>query len=423
MPANVACLDLDCFFVSVERLLDPSLAGKPVIVGHLGGRGVVTSCSYEVRPLGVRSGMPMSRALRLAPDAVVAASGFGHYSAWSAKVMDLARLACPEVQPASIDEAYLDFHGCARLYRQPQDADEHATIERVVRELRQRIQDELGLPASVGLGTTRAVAKMASSHAKPAGVFSVRHGDERDYVDLLPVKAFPGIGPVTSSKLVADGLHTLGQLLDLPPGPITSRWGPLSRRVANAIDPERPQRRRTARPAFREHDPEGGDAGSISNERTFHADVGDDAAVEEQLRALVERVVWRARKRGVTARTVGLKLRYSDFHTISRSRSRPPTCSESDVLHEVLALYRQARTRKLPIRLVGVQLSHLERPPPQLPLPWTREADVGAAIDAVRSRLGYDAVRLGAVGGSRWLADDAPVKPPRRTRPGGGPPR
>lgn len=406
--ARIACLDLDCFFVSVERLLDPSLHGKPVIVGHLGGRGVVTSCSYEVRAYGVRSGIPMGRALKLAPDAIVVSSGFGQYSDWSRKVMDIARDVCPQVQPASIDEAYLDFTGCERLYAKEGDADGNATLERVVRDLRQRIQDELGLPASIGIGTTRAIAKMASTHAKPAGVFAVRPGEEREFVDLLPVRAFPGIGPVAGGALVEAGIHTLGQLIDLADegGEQRQRFGSWSERVREAIDGDRPQRQRRYRPAFREHDPEGDSVGSISNERTFHADVGDDAKVQAQLLALVERVCWRARKRGIEARTIGLKLRYADFHTITRSFTRSPTNAEAEVRDVVLALYRKARTRDLPIRLVGVQLSNLRRPPPQLVLPFqAEERDVGTAIDQVRLKFGYDAIRLGAAQkGSRWLA-------------------
>ncbi len=405
---HIACIDLDCFFVSVERLLDPSLVGRPVIVGHRGGRGVVTSCSYEVRPRGVRSGMPMARALRLAPDAVVVHSGFAHYAEHARRVWALVGEVCPEVCPASVDEAYLDFTGCARLYRRPGDLSDHAAIERVVRALRDRIQVELGLPASVGVGATRAVAKMASARAKPAGVCAVRPGEERAFVDLLPVRAWPGIGPVTGAKLDAAGIHTLGQLLDLPRGPLAARFGRLRDRVARGLDGARAPARRRTRPAFREHDPEGAADGSLSNERTFRADLSDDRAVDRHLAALVERVCWRARKRGVRARTIGLKLRFADFHTLTRSRTRSPTCDEAVVLEVVRALYRRARgERALPVRLVGVRLTHLERPAPQLALPFHAPAPgVDRAIDDVRRRFGYDAIRLGATptAGARWRA-------------------
>jgi DNA polymerase-4 len=404
--ARICCLDLDTFFVSVERLLDASLEGKAVIVGgKKGQRGVVTAASYEVRAFGVRSGMSMIKASQLAPDAIYLPTRHGEYSAWSAKVMDLARDVCPQVTPASIDEAYLDFTGCEGVYQKPGDRNGDATVLRVVQALRQRIQDELGLPASVGIGATRSVAKMASGHAKPAGVWMVDVGDELDFVDLLPVRAYPGIGPVSGGKLVAAGIHTLGQLLRLEPGPLRATFGGQAERVRRGIDGSQ-HTTVGRRPAFREHDPQDVTVGSISNERTFSADVGDDKRVEDQIRALAERVCWRARKRGIRSRTIGLKLRYSDFHTITRSKTIAPTDVEGVVFREVLELFRKARTRKLAIRLVGVQLSNLVGPEQQLSLPFERESThVGQAVDDVRKAFGYDAIRLGSVGkGRTWLA-------------------
>ena len=404
--ARICCLDLDTFFVSVERLLDPTLEGKPVIVGgKKGQRGVVTAASYEVRAFGVRSGMSMVKASKLAPDAIYLSTRHGEYSSWSAKVMELARDVCPQVAPASIDEAYMDFTGCEGIYTKTEDRDGDATVLRVVQELRHRIQDELGLPASVGIGSTRAIAKMASGHAKPAGVWMVDVGDEEDFVDLLPVRAYPGIGPVSGGKLAKAGLHTLGQLLRVEPGPLRARFGDQAERVRRGIDGSQHTTVRR-RPAFREHDPQSVTVGSISNERTFSADVGDDQKVEDQIRALAERVCWRARKRGIRSRTIGLKLRYSDFHTITRSKTIAATDLEEDVFREVLALFRKARTRTLAIRLVGVQLSNLVGPEQQLLLPFDKETThVGQALDDVRKLFGYDAIRLGHVGkGGSWLA-------------------
>jgi DNA polymerase-4 len=406
--ARICCLDLDTFFVSVERLLDPSLVGKPVVVGgRKGSRGVVTAASYEVRAFGVRSGMPMNEASRRAPHAVFLPTRHGVYSPWSRKVKAILERICPVVQTASIDEYYLDWYGCERMLRQIGDRDDDAAVLRTVRQLRQRIQDELGLPASVGIGATRAIAKMASRDAKPAGVFMVPLGQERAYVRDLPVRAFPGIGPVAESRLKAAGLHTLGQLVELPPGPLLQRFqGPVCA-VRQGIDPVRCAGLGRDRPAFREHDPVGVDVGSISNERTFMEDPKDPASVLEQLRALSERVAWRARGRGVRARTVTLKLRWSDFHTITRSRTIPPTFDEQ-VIHQVaLELYRAAATRDLPVRLIGVGLSKLEAPSQQLALPFDhpKRPSAGEAIDAVRERFGYDAIRLGSTGkGKTWVA-------------------
>ena len=398
-PARLCCLDLDTFFVSVERLLDPTLIGKPVVVGGLHGRGVVTSCSYEVRALGVRSGMPAGEARRLAPNAVfVANRPHGLYGEYAGRVKAILDRHCPAVQTASIDEFFLDFAGCESLFHQPGDADGDATIARVVREMRVAIQVETGLPASAGVGTTRPIAKMASSRAKPAGVFVVAAGAEDAFVRDLPVRRFPGIGPAAEIRLRDAGLTHLGQLLDLR-GVERAPFARLADAVQRAVHPDRATELGADRPAFQEHDPDGHAGGSLSNERTFREDVSDFRSIADQLRALAERTCWRARKRGVRAKTITLKLRYSDFDTITRARTLPPTDEEAVVYACVLELFHDARTRRLPVRLLGVALSGLVGPEPQVELPFPRPARprVGVAIDAVRERFGYDAIRLGAV--------------------------
>ena len=407
--ARICCLDLDTFFVSVERLLDPSLEGKPVVVGAMPGkRGVVTACSYEVREFGVHSGMGIAEAYRLAPDAVYLPGQFGKYSPYAKEVKGVLERFCPVVRTASIDEFFLDFRGCGRLYHKATDRDADASIERVVGEMRQAIQDEIGLPASAGIGPTRNIAKMASGRAKPAGVKMVRVGEELAFVHPLSVRKYPGIGPVTEAKLVEQGIETLADLLDLPPGPLRARFGNLSDSVRRGVlDHTVTKLAERDRPAFHEYDEAGSTAGSISNERTFSADVGDTLKVENQLRALCERVCWRARSREISARTVTLRLRWSDFHTITRSRTLPPTHDENRVFACVKELFRVANTRGMSIRLVGVGLSNLVGPNDQLVLPFAEPSrpKVGRALDAVRERFGYDAIRLGVAGGkSNWLA-------------------
>jgi len=402
MGPRIVCLDLDCFFVSVERLLDPSLVGRPVVVGAApGNRGVVTAASYEVRPLGVCSGMSIAEAVRLAPDAVYLPPRHGVYSPYAKRVRAVLERFTPSVQTASIDEFFLDFRGTEKLWRRPGDPSPTATILRVVREMREAIQAEVGLPASAGLATNRKVAKMASNVAKPAGVFMVDEGEEHAFLAPRPVRSFPGIGPSTEARLHEVGVFTLGELL--------ARSGRRGRRVAEAVRGAMeggPEALGRDRPAFFEHDPAGDTVGSISNERTFHADVGDRARVEAQLRALAERVCWRARKRGARARTIGVKVRTSDFHTVQRSRSGSPTHDEREVFQVVLELLPRAWVRRRPVRLVGVQLSNFEGPGPQLALPLaSSRAQVGPAVDAIRERFGYDAVRLGVVGRSRWQSD------------------
>lgn len=417
VAARICCLDLDTFFVSVERLLDPSLAGKPVVVGAAPGhRGVVTAASYEVRAFGVRSGMPISEAVRLAPHAIYLPTRHGTYSPYARRVREILERYTPIVQTASIDEFFLDFTGCESLYRQPSDADGDATIERTVRQMRERIQIEVGLPASAGIGSTRAIAKIASGVAKPAGVRMVRPGQEREFLTPLPVRKYPGIGPVTERRLKEAGIETLGDLVSLPRGRRRARFAELADAVRRQMSGTVISTLGRDRPAFLEHDPELDTVGSISNERTFSEDVGDTRSVERQLLALVERVCWRARRREIRARTVCLKLRYSDFHTITRSRTIPATNRDALVWRCILELYRAARDPAKRIRLVGVQLSNLLGPEQQLPLPLepTERAPVGAALDVVRDRYGFDAIRLGSAGGaSRWLEED-PDPPPRQ---------
>jgi len=403
MGPRIVCLDLDCFFVSVERLLDPSLEGKQVVVGAAPGkRGVVTAVSYEARPLGVRSGMAISEAVRLAPDAVYLPPRHGVYSPYAKRVRTVLERFTPDVQTASIDEFFLDFRGTERLWHRPGDVDADATVLRVVWAMREAIQAEVGLPASAGLGTNRKIAKMASNVAKPAGVFMVGAGEEAAFLAPRPVRSFPGIGPATEARLQEAGVRTLGELL--------SRSDLRGRRVAESVRRASSGAREEGlgrdRPAFFEHDPKGETVGSISNERTFHADVGDRARVEAQLRALAERVCWRARKRGVRARTITVKVRTSDFHTVQRSRSGEATAGEREVFRVVLELLPRAWVHRRPVRLVGVQLSNFEGPGPQLALPLpSGRASIGTALDAVRARFGYDAVRLGAVGRSRWQGE------------------
>ena len=271
MPApRICCLDLDTFFVSVERILDPSLEGKQVVVGgRPGTRGVVTACSYEVREVGVRSGMSLTEAGRLAPDAVYLPVRGGAYSEYAEKVRKIASRYSPVVQVASIDELYMDFAGCERLYRKSGDASDNATIERAVREMTAVIQDELGLPSSAGIGASRAMAKIASGLAKPAGVLLVPAGNEAALLAPLPVRKLPGIGPVAEEKLQRAGLATLGQVAAMPVSELRRIFGAWAEHVKDGARGLGSADLSRDRAAFREHDVEGDSVGSISNERTF----------------------------------------------------------------------------------------------------------------------------------------------------------
>ncbi len=392
---RICCLDLDTFFVSVERLLDPRLVGKPVIVGGLPGqRGVVTAASYEVRAYGVRSGMSLTRAAELAPHAVFLPTRHGVYGDYAAQVRRIAEGYTPLSQVASIDEMFLDFSGCERMYRRPGDADADATIERVVRDLQAAIARRVGLPASAGIATSRAVAKVASGLAKPQGVLLVKAGHEAELLARLPIRKLPGIGPVAEQKLHALGLLTLADVASAPPPVLRGvfgAWADSVQRSARGLGIHLLGRER---PAFQEHDPAGCALGSISNERTFREDARDPACIEAMLCSLCERVCWRARARGVKAGTVTLKLRYADFQTLTRARSITPTGSERLLYPVVHVRFERARARRRAIRLLGVALSNLRPDGAQLPLFEEDHPELFGALDGVRDRYGYDALRL-----------------------------
>jgi DNA polymerase-4 len=397
---RICCLDLDTFFVSVERLLDPSLIGKPVVVGGLPGqRGVVTAASYEVREHGVRSGMPLARAVELAPHAVFLPTRHGIYGDYAARVRKLAESYTPVSQVASIDEMFLDFSGCENLYFAPGDSGPDATIERVVRSLTDEIERRIGLPSSAGIATSRSVAKVASGLAKPRGVLLVPAGAELRTLGPLPVRKFPGIGPVAEGKLHALGLTTLADLVGAPLPVLRRVFGAWAEPIQRACRGQGQHELGRERPAFLEHDPNGVTAGTISNERTFREDVRDPLSIESMLCSLSERVCWRARKRGVLARTVTLKLRYADFQTLLRSRSITPTCSELELYPVLLELFRRARERRTAIRLLGVCLSHLLPGDEQLSL-FDQGERLHLMMDGVRKRYGYDALRI-ALGADR----------------------
>ena len=391
---RLCCLDLDTFFVSVERLLDPRLLGKPVVVGGLPGqRGVVTSASYEVRALGVRSGMSLKHAFELAPKAVYLPTRHGLYGDYAARVRRIAENYTPVSQVASIDEMFLDFSGCESLYFAPGDAGPDFTIERTVRRLTDEIEDRIGLPSSAGIATSRSVAKVASGLAKPRGVLLVPAGAEPAFLGPLPVRKLPGIGPVAEQKLHALGLSTLADVAKAPLPALRRIFGAWTKSIQQSCRGEGAHELGRERPAFQEHDPAGSAVGTISNERTFREDVRDPASIESMLCSLCERVCWRTRKRGMKARTVSLKLRYADFQTLQRSRTITPTCSELELYPVIRDLFDSARKRRTPIRLLGICLSNLRPYDEQLCL-FDRDEPLHRAVDGIRKRYGYDALRI-----------------------------
>ena len=396
---RICCLDLDTFFVSVERLLDPRLNGKPVVVGGLPGqRGVVTAASYEVRAFGVRSGMSLKQAFELAPHATYLPTRHDLYGDYAKRVRKIAENYTPVSQVASIDEMFLDFSGCEGLYAAPGDVGPDATIERIVRRLTDEIQNRVGLPSSAGIATSRSVAKVASGLAKPRGVLLVRAGEELAVLGPLPVRKFPGIGPVAEQKLTSVGLVTLADVARAPLPALRKIFGAWAEPIQKSCRGQGMHELGRERPAFLEYDPANGTHGTLSNERTFREDVRDPACIEAMLCSLCERVCFRARKRGVKARTVTLKLRYADFETLQRSQTITATCSELELFAVVERLFKQARKRRTAIRLLGIRLSNLE--PVDLQLSLFDHEKLHQTMDGIRKRYGYDALRI-ALGDSR----------------------
>ena len=393
LAPRICCLDLDTFFVSVERLLDPSLCDRPVVVGgERWGRGVVTSSSYEARAFGVRAGMSVREASeRASPDTVFVSGHNELYGDYSKRAREIVERFSPIVIAASIDEHYLDFSGCERLYQRACDANEDATILRVVRAITQAIADELGLPSSAGIATTKSMAKVASALAKPHGVLLVLAGTEAATLAPLSVRKLPGIGPVAETKLAAIGISTLAQLVAAPEAQLRPIFGSYTPSIRAAAKGEGSDELGRERPAFREHDPRGVISGTISNERTFAESSADTANVV--LSGLCERVCSRARRRGVTAGTVTLKLRCSDFETLSRARTIEPTNLDVEIHRIVQELYRELRTRPKSIRLLGIVLSKFRPEKVQLPLFDGGERRI-LTVDRVREKFGYDAVHL-----------------------------
>jgi DNA polymerase-4 len=361
---------------------------------------VVTAASYEVRRLGVKSGMSLIEAGQRAPNAIYLPTRHELYGTYAERVRAVARRFAPRVLVASIDEMYLDLSGCERLYASGGAAGgdgggERAgdvVIEGAVLQLTRAIFDEIGLPSSAGIATSKVVAKVASALAKPRGVMMVPAGVERAVLAPLPVRSFPGIGPVGEARLHAAGYQTLGAVAEASVAELQKIFGAWAASISRGVQGLGSGDLGRDRPAFTEHDPEGETVGSISNERTFREDVTDPASIEAVLCGLCERVCWRARKRHVKARTVTLKLRYADFHTLTRSQTTTATSSELELYPIVKEMFVAARTRPLPIRLLGVQLSNLGMFE-QLPL-FDRIERVGAVIDSLRARFGFATVSL-----------------------------
>lgn len=376
-------VDMDAFYASVELLERPELIGTPVIVGaSTGNRGVVLSATYEARALGVHSAMPISRARRLAPHATYISPHHARYSEISRTVMEIFGSITPLVEPLSLDEAFLDVSGARRRLGNPRA---------IASLIRARVRDEVGITCSVGVASTKFVAKLASTHCKPDGLLVVPSEEVVDFLHPLPVGALWGVGEKTEEHLIRLGLETVGDIATAPVATLERALGSAQGRHLHELAWGRDPR------AVIPDEPEK----SIGNEETFDSDTDDHEWIRSRIAGLSDQVARRLRAAGVVGRTVGLKVRFADFTTITRSRTLDvPTDVGADIYSTAWGLFTALRLQRARIRLVGVRMEGLteaDTTPTQMllgaPDRGRREAEV--AMDALRRRYGPDAVRPG----------------------------
>lgn len=346
-PRHIIHLDLDTFFVSVERLINSSLNGMPVIIGGTSDRGVVASCSYEARRFGVRSGMPVKLARTLCHDAVLVRGDMEAYSKYSRMVTDIIAERAPVFEKASIDEHYIDISGMDRFFG----------CLKWTRELRQSIIDETGLPISFGLSSNKTVSKIATGEAKPNGLLEIPSTKVKPFLDPLSIRKIPMIGEKTYQTLRSMGISNIHTLRCIPPEMmerVLGKNGIIIWKKANGIDPT---------PVVPYHE-----RLSISTETTFDEDTTDVVFMNSILIAMVEKVCFQLRKKGKLCSCITLKIRYSNFDTHSIQKQIAYTSLDHLVLSVVKDLFVRLYQRRMLIRLIGVRLSGLVNGAQQLNL-------------------------------------------------------
>lgn len=386
MPRTILHLDLDAFFCSVEETQDPELRSKPFAVGGKPNeRGVVASCSYAARAVGVRSAMPMSRALQLCRNLIIVPGRHKLYGEYSEKVMKKLRDLTPLVEQISIDEAFLDI------------SDMSAPPVRIALTLQAGINNELHLPSSIGIASNKLVAKIATevgkksnkkSNEPPFGLTIVPFGEEAKFLAPLPADMLWGVGPKTSARLTELGIHTIGDIAGWPENEMTGLFGENGRdlwRHAQGID---------NRPIVTEYETK-----SISQETTYNVDIRDEKTLEKTLREQAREVAHQLRKNDLAGKTVKLKIRWSDFTTLTRQTTLPTsTDNEDEIFHAAIKLMKTVRKPNQLVRLIGVGVSGLGAPVRQLSL-W----DVGSeksrklqeVVDQLQEKYGRDIIHKG----------------------------
>jgi len=376
MERCVVHCDLDTFFVSVERLLDSSLVGMPVLIGGGSDRGVVASCSYEARRFGVHSAMPMKLARQLCPEAVLVRGDMDRYSRYSAMVTEIISETAPLVEKASIDEHYIDLTGMDRFFG----------CWQWTRELRRRLLKETGLPVSFGQSLNKTVSKIATGEAKPCGEMQVLSGEEKPFLAPLSVRKIPMIGLKTYTMLANMGVsrvHTLQQMEADAMRRVFGANGLVIWKKANGLDdtPVMPYSEQK----------------SISKERTFQQDTIDMRMLRKTMLSMVDELAFELRKSRRLASCITLKIRYSNFETFSKQAKLPYTSSERVLSEKVTDLFTKLYSRRMLIRLVGVKLGGLVTGSYQTDLfgDSLEELQLSEAMDRIRSKFGTRAVTRG----------------------------
>lgn len=385
----IAHVDMDSFFVAVERLKDPSLIGKPVVVGGdpSVGRTVVSSASYEAREYGIHSAMPMAVAVRRCPELVVVQGDFKVYDRYHLKVKEVLQSFSPVVEMTSIDEGYIDLTGTQRLWGPPMEVGER---------IRWVIKQATGLNGTVGIARTKLTSKIASNIAKPSGLLHIPVGRERAFLAPLPVEIIPGVGDKTAATLRAFGLETVGQIAVLDESLMEATFGVYGRTLWRAARGE-------DCPGLMPdwfHPEEGGGRKSISKETTFRVDTADCQYITAVLHYLTQKVCRRLRKEKKGARTVSVKLRYEDFETELRSATLlQPENSDQVIFSVAKSLTFKTMARRVRIRLIGIALSNLTDDYHQVDLfeedAWLKMRNRLLSMDHARKRFGFDSILAG----------------------------
>lgn len=371
---HIVHIDLDSFFVSVERLLNPSLNGKPVIVGGYSDRGVVSSCSYEARKFGVRSAMPVRQALKLCPQAIVVGSGMGEYGKYSKMVTQIIAERSPLVQKASIDEFYIDISGMDKFFG----------CLKWTKELRQTIIKNTGLPISFGLSVNKCVAKMATNEAKPNGELYVPKEQVQAFLNPLKVGKIPMLGQKMEESLNKMGIVTIGQLAGLTQNFLENKFGEYGTYIwkrAHGIDnsPVTPYHERK----------------SISTESTFHTDTNDVAFLDRVLAGMVAELTFSLRKENFIAGNVAVKIRYENFETRTHQSVIEHTNADHILLNKVRDLFAKSYYKGRMVRLIGVRLSSLVHGLGQVNLfdNTPQRQDLYNAMDKIKKRFGVELIK------------------------------